>query len=431
MEYHLPELGEGVYEAELTEWKVQPGDSVAHGQALGEVLTDKATMELPSPFSGTIERLMAAVGDTLKVGQPILAYQTREGEDQASSAEGGAHGPETAPIGPETAPIAESPKKAREASGAPRRGEPPAAPSVRRMARSLHVDLAAIPGSGPGGRVLIEDVARHARRSRPASQAPAAATVHKVTPELEPAGEATESFGRPGDRIKLAGVRRKIADQMSLASRTIPHYSYVDECDVTDLVRLRESLKHPLSSQGVRLTFVPFFLKAAAGALREVPLVNSSLDEEQGEIRLHEDCHLGLAVATPSGLIVPVIKSADRLTILELAQEVDRVATSARKGRIGIEDLRGATFTVTSIGNIGGLISTPIINPPQTAIMGIGRIVRRPVYRADGALVPADCVYLSFSFDHRVIDGAIGAAFGNAVKRRLENAAAMLLSPGV
>jgi pyruvate dehydrogenase E2 component (dihydrolipoamide acetyltransferase)/2-oxoisovalerate dehydrogenase E2 component (dihydrolipoyl transacylase) len=225
----------------------------------------------------------------------------------------------------------------------------------------------------------------------------------------------------------MAGVRRKIAEQMSLAKQTIPHYSYIDECDVTALVQLRDSLKASLTNRGVRLTYLPFFLKAAAAALVEIPIVNSSLDDKAGEIVLHADYHLGIAVATDAGLIVPVVRQVDRLDIVAIAREVERLSEAARNGRIKREELQGATFAVTSIGNVGGLMATPIINPPQTAIMGVGRIVKRPVYDAAGQLRPADMVYLSFSFDHRVIDGAIGAAFGNAVKRRLENPAELML----
>jgi len=281
------------------------------------------------------------------------------------------------------------------------------------MARKLGIDLAGIDGSGPQGRILVEDLTRHLPsgvRERPAE---------RDTPRFD--------YGTPGTRIKLAGVRRKIADHMVAAKRTIPHYSYVEECDVSELVRLRDGLRQAYERKGVHLTYLPFLIKAVVGALKDVPLVNASLDESAGEIVLHDKCHIGIAAATPAGLIVPVVRDADQKDMLELAREVDRLSAEARAGKTRLEDLRGGTFTITSIGNIGGLFATPIINHPEVGILGVGRIVKRPVFDDKGQVRPADMVYLSFSFDHRVLDGAIGAAFGNAVLRRLQNPVAMLV----
>jgi pyruvate dehydrogenase E2 component (dihydrolipoamide acetyltransferase)/2-oxoisovalerate dehydrogenase E2 component (dihydrolipoyl transacylase) len=214
---------------------------------------------------------------------------------------------------------------------------------------------------------------------------------------------------------------------MVLSKRTIAHYSYVDECDVTELVRLRESLRDRFAREGIKLTYLAFFVKAAVAALKEVPLVNASLDDSAGEIVLHDRYHIGVAVATPGGLIVPVVRDADRKSLVEIAREIERLSSEARAGKARLEDLRGSTFSVTSVGNIGGLISTPVINYPEVAILGVGKVVRRPVYDTSGALRPADLVYLSFSFDHRVLDGAMGAVFGNAVIRQLQNPAILLL----
>jgi pyruvate dehydrogenase E2 component (dihydrolipoamide acetyltransferase)/2-oxoisovalerate dehydrogenase E2 component (dihydrolipoyl transacylase) len=229
--------------------------------------------------------------------------------------------------------------------------------------------------------------------------------------------------------MKLQGLRRKIAEHLVDAKKRIPHYSYVDECDVTDLVRLRHGMREACARNGIKLTYLPFFVKAVAAALKDVPLVNSSLDEEAGEIVLHDKYHVGIAVATPGGLIVPVVRDADQKDLFTVAAEVERLGTEGKAGRARREELRGSTFTVTSIGGVGGLISTPIINHPEVGIMGVGKVIRRPVYDDHGRLKPADLVYLSFSFDHRVVDGAVGAAFGNAVKRQLEHAAALLVPP--
>jgi pyruvate dehydrogenase E2 component (dihydrolipoamide acetyltransferase)/2-oxoisovalerate dehydrogenase E2 component (dihydrolipoyl transacylase) len=407
MDFHLPELGEGVYEAELVAWLVKVGDTVKRGQNLMEVLTDKATMEVPAPFAGTITALNAQPGQQVKVGDAVLTY-TPAGQE------------EPAPAAPrEAAPAALAAAAGADGSngpvraGAPRAALVKAAPSVRYLARKLGIDLARVHGSGPEGRILVEDLSSQVR----AAMAPAAAA-----PRPEPA-----DYGTPGTRVKLQGLRRRIAERMVQSKSTIPHYSYVDECDVTELVRLRDALREAYAAAGVKLTYLAFFVKAVARALKEVPIVNASLDEQAGEIVLHDRYHVGVAVATPAGLLVPVVRDADRKDLGAVALEVERLSAEARAGRSRREDLQGGTFTVTSVGNIGGLISTPIINPPEVGIMGVGRVVKRPIFDAAGNVRPADLVYLSFSFDHRVLDGAVGAAFGNAVLRRLQNPALLLL----
>lgn len=405
MEFRLPEIGEGVYEAELVRWLVKPGETVKRGQPLVELLTDKATMEVPAPFAGTIGALQAQEGQQIKVGQPLLTYSDGKQPE-----------PEPVPrtIEPAPRPSRTSNEPTNGTSSAPiARPLVMAAPSVRLMARKLGIDLARIRGSGPGGRILIGDVA-------------ADLTIRQGQPK-KPAEEQQFDFGKPGTRIKLQGLRRKIAEHMSLSKRTIPHYSYVDECEVTELVRLRESLREAYAQAGVRLTYLAFFVKAAVAALSEVPIVNSSLDEAGGEIILHDRYHIGVAVATPGGLLVPVLHDADRMDLGQIAREIERLSAEARAGKARREDLRGSTFTITSIGNVGGLISTPVINHPEVAILGVGKVVKRPVYDAAGNLRPADLIYLSFSFDHRVLDGAVGAAFGNALAGRLRNPALLLL----
>jgi pyruvate dehydrogenase E2 component (dihydrolipoamide acetyltransferase)/2-oxoisovalerate dehydrogenase E2 component (dihydrolipoyl transacylase) len=284
---------------------------------------------------------------------------------------------------------------------------------VRHLARKLGIDLSRIRGSGPAGRILLEDLAPNINRDG--------------APAKQRSSEPPVEFGKPGTRMKLAGVRRRIAEHLTEAKKRIPDYSYVDECDVTELVRLRNSMRDACARNGIKLTYLPFFVKAVAEALKEIPLVNSSLDEEAGEIVLHDKYHIGIAVATPGGLIVPVIRDADKKDLFQVAAEADRLGSEGKSGRARRDDLRGSTFTVTSTGGIGGLISTPIINHPEVGIMGVGKVIRRPVYDEHGQIRPADLVYLSFSFDHRVLDGAIGAAFGNAVRRQLEHPAALLV----
>ncbi len=408
MDFKLPELGEGVYEAELIAWQVKVGDAVKRSQTLMEVMTDKASMEVPAPFAGTITALKAEPGQQIKVGEVVLSYTPAGATEPASAEKNGPDGPAHSPAATVIAAIkAESPPRSS--------GTVKAAPSVRYMARKLGIDLSGVRGTGPDGRILIGDLTD---RITPQTVAPAA-------PKPQPAERP--DYGRRGTRIKMQGLRRKVAEHMVLAKRTIPHYSYVDECEVTDLVRLREGLKPRFARDEVRLTYLPFLVKAAVAGLKAVPLANSSLDEEGGEIVLHDRYHVGVAVAAPGGLIVPVVKDADRKSVPEIAREIERLSAEARTGKIRLEDLKGGTFSVTSIGNIGGLISTPIINHPQVGIMGVGKIVRRPVYDDAGNLRPADVVYLSFSFDHRVVDGAVAVAFGNAVIEALRNPYAMLL----
>jgi pyruvate dehydrogenase E2 component (dihydrolipoamide acetyltransferase)/2-oxoisovalerate dehydrogenase E2 component (dihydrolipoyl transacylase) len=283
------------------------------------------------------------------------------------------------------------------------------------MARKLGIDLGRVHGSGPDGRVLLDDLTRYLKVGGAGERAAA------------PPAEPRPDFGTPGTRLQLQGLRRKIAEHMVRSKHTAPHYTYVDECDVTDLVRLREALREPAARLGVRLTYLAFFVKAVTAALKEVPIVNAALDEAAGEIALYDHYHIGVAVATPAGLIVPVVHDADQKDLFQIAREVEHLSASARAGKVRLEDLRGGTFTITSVGNVGGLISTPIINYPEVAILGIGKIVKRPVYDAAANIRPADVLYLSFSFDHRVVDGAVGAAFGNAVLRRLQSPAAMLV----
>jgi pyruvate dehydrogenase E2 component (dihydrolipoamide acetyltransferase)/2-oxoisovalerate dehydrogenase E2 component (dihydrolipoyl transacylase) len=409
MDFKLPELGEGVYEAELVSWLVQPGQTVKRGQPLMEVLTDKATMEVPSPFAGNISGLHAETGQVLKVGQLVLTYVAAGDSTLAPGREQVAAAVSSAPMNS----AASGNRKNGNAATSVRSGQTvKAAPSVRFVARKLGVDLGTVRGSGPGGRILIEDVTALLRT------APADA---KQRPEQM-------DYGTPGTRVKLQGLRRKIAERMVQSKQTIPHYSYVDECDATELVTLRASLKEPYVQAGVKLTYLAFIVKAVAAALREVPLVNASLDEAGGEIILHDHYHIGVAVATPAGLIVPVVHDADKKDLSQIARDIERLSSDARAHKTRLDDLRGGTFTVTSIGNIGGLFSAPIINPPEVGILGVGKIVKRPVFDAAGNVKAADLVFLSFSFDHRVVDGAVGAAFGNAVLRRLQNPALLLLA---
>ena len=417
MEFKLPELGEGVYEAEMTRWLVGVGDSVTPSQGLLEVLTDKATMEVPAPFSGVIQSLKVQPGAQLKIGEVILSYDPLGSAAPVAVKPSTSNGESATP-----APVVATP------SNGPVDPAIKAAPAVRQMARKLRIDLATVRGTGPGGRILVGDVESAAGRAEPRQR-----PVSEQTPASGPTRTrvltdgGSPEYGAPGTRIKLQGVRRKIAEHMVRATTTIPHYTYVDECDVSELVRVRAGLREPFAAKGVKLTYLTFIAKAVARALGEVPMVNATFDDKAEEIILADKADLGIAVATPAGLIVPVVRDVANRSLLEVAREMQRLGDEARAGKTRLDDLKGGGFTITSIGNIGGLFATPIIHQPQVGILGIGKIVRRPVFDAQDRVVPADMMYLSFSFDHRVLDGAVGAAFGNSVGKWLRKPLELLL----
>lgn len=448
---------------ELVRWQVRPGDAVVPGQVLADVMSDKANMEVPAPFHGTITELWATPGTKVRVGQRILSYQpvTAAAEGSTATTEATStsatvpaapaagiagsreHPPITSPSTTATLPSATATLTAPPSrAGTPTNGHspaagsvaatvpaaaaaatsatlPPAAPSVRALARKLGVDLSRIRGSGPHGRILLDDLTPFLVPQTAPSPPPPSASRGTDTSQLD--------FGIAGTRMKLIGMRRKIAEHMVESKRHIPHYSYIDECDLSDVVRLRNQLREPLAQVGVKLTYLAFFVKAVARALQEVPIVNSTFDETAGEVILHDKYHIGIAVAAPQGLMVPVVKDANKKDLVTIAADIERLSNDAKSGKSKIDDLRGSTFTVTSVGGIGGLMSTPIINHPEVGIMGVGKVVKRPMYDAHGNLKPTDIVYLSFSFDHRVVDGAIGAAFGNVVMRYLQAPALLLL----
>lgn len=403
MDFQLPELGEGVYEVEFLTWKVQVGDTVKSGQALMEVMTDKATMEVPAPFAGTITELKVEPNTTLKIGNTILSY------DPAGKAVAVATSPSKAETESTQLTSTDSNHRLRDTLGIK------ASPTVRQMARTLNIDLHEVQGTGPKGRILIEDVSGHVQDNSEPSKP------KKVKrPKFD--------YGQPGETIKLQGMRKAIAEQMVKSKSTIPHYSYIEECDVTELVKLRTALRDHFAGKNQRLTYLPFFLKAISRAMKEIPIINATMDEGKQEVHLHESHNIGVAVASPQGLIVPVIKNVESKSIEELTAAVSNFDEISQTGRVSRASLQGGTFTMTSIGSIGGMFSTPVINHPEVAILGIGKIVRRPMFDEHDNVVPAHLVYLSLSFDHRVVDGAIGAEFTNAIIRHLQQPATLLLA---
>lgn len=391
-ELRLPDIGEGIAEGEIVRWMVTEGAAVKEDDLLVEVLTDKANVEIPSPVDGVLARILASPGRTVKVGEVIALIETAGAAPVPGAPE--KREKKEAPAPP---PGKDEPPPPAAPPGGPA-GEVLATPAVRKLARDLGIDLSKVAGTGPGGRVTEENV-----RAAAEARAPAAA------------GEPAE------ERIPFRGRRRMAAKKMVLSKSTVPHALLVDEADATNLLAMRASLREIGEREGVRITVLPFLIQAVVTALRRHPAMNASLDEERGEIVLKKRYDIGMAVDAEDGLVVPVIRDAGEKTIVELAREVERLAEGARSGKLSISDLSGGTFTVTSIGSIGGLFSYPVINLPEAAILGVHKIVRRPVVR-EGEIVVRDMMYLSLSFDHRLIDGGTATRFLNDVILRIETA---------
>jgi len=422
--FKLPDLGEGVAEGEVVRWLVAEGDTVAEDQPLAEVLTDKATVEIPSPRAGRIVRLGAAEGERVPVGHVLVEIEEAQASPpadhtEAISTEATASG--SAPASPTDTGPSFSPTvrpAAKEAAGLLRAVE--ATPAVRALARELGVDLTQVEGTGPGGRLLPDDVRRAASHTR----APAVTTAVAMEAEVPATGAEPEAPGAApsGDeeRVPLRGLRRRIAEAMTKTHALVPQFTFVAEADVDAVMADRERRKAEAEAQGVKLTFVSYVLRALGPSLRSFPYLNASLDDEKQEIVLKKGIHVAVAVAAPDGLTVPVVRHADSLGLFDLAREVGRLAEQARKNALKPEELSGATFTVTTTGAKGGVLATPLVHHPQVAVLGIHAVTPKPVVR-DGQIVIRRMVNLSLSLDHRVVDGQMGADFLYDLIGRLES----------
>jgi pyruvate dehydrogenase E2 component (dihydrolipoamide acetyltransferase) len=412
----LPDLGEGLVEAEVVRVLVKEGDVIVEDAPLLEVETDKARVEIPSPMSGRVERVHVAPRQTVRVGEVLVTF-----------ADAGAPRVAAAP-----AAVAASPPPPRPASTMPPSDGPvPATPATRRLARELGIDLRTVRGSGRGGRVTDDDV--RAAASRPAGDAAAApppAAPDAARPlarvGLEPPPLPRFEQWGPVERQPLSHLRRTIAERMALSAALVPHVTHFDRADITDLYALVRRNVDRARERGVTLTLTSFLVRAAALALRDHPQFNASLDAAAGELIVKRYHHLGVAVATERGLIVPVLRDVDAKPVLELARELAALAQRVREGKASLDDLRGGTFTITNIGALGGTGAMPIINYPEVAILGVARAREEPVVR-DGAIVARRILPLSLTFDHRVADGADGARFAADIVRRLEHPDELLL----
>jgi len=399
-EFKLPDIGEGVHEGEVVKWFVKAGDPIKENDPMVEVMTDKVTVQIPSPFTGKVLELRAKEGEVVKVGS-VLIVVGEEGETVTTKSAVPTQAAQ--PPYPAAMPVA-IPR--------PPVGIAVAAPAVRRLAKDLGVDLASVRGSGTGGRVTEADV-------RGTRAAPHPAAMAGPAPSTAPVGAE--------ERVPIHGLRKRIFDRMSKSEATSAPFTYVEEIDMTQLVHLRERLKEVGERRNLKLTYLPFFIKAILAALKEFPTLNASVDEEKGELVIKRHVNVGIATATEEGLTVAVVHDAGTKDLWALAKEVERLGQAARDKKLALHEVQGSTFTITSLGKEGGILATPIINWPEVAIVGIHKIEKRPVVR-DDQIVIRDMMYLSCSFDHRVIDGHVGAAFVASVRNYLEHPAMLFVS---
>ena len=385
-EFKLPDIGEGMAEGEIVRWLVKEGDQLTQDQPMVEVMTDKATVEIATPRAGRVLERRFKEGERCPVGQVLIVIDTAGAAATVPAVPSMDRTPGSVPVGSADVLVT---------------------PATRRLARELNVDLTRVKGSGPGGQITAADV-RAATVGSGSDKPP--------EDELTPGPTALSS----GDvRIPFRGVRRMIAEHMVQTQRQVAQFTYVEEIDCTELVELRDKAEARLTGHGIKLSYLPFFVKAAVEALKKHPQLNATLDEPAGEIVQRREYHLGIAAQTPEGLMVPVIRHADRRSLLDLAREVDRLGVAAKNGRVSPRDLGGSTFTITSLGALGGIVATPIVNYPEVAILAIHKIAKRPVV-VDDKIVIRDMMNLSLSVDHRLVDGYDAATFVAEMKASLE-----------
>ncbi len=399
--FKMPDLGEGTVTAEVVEWKVKVGDAVKEDQIIAEVMTDKAAVEIPAPVSGTVVSITGQPGDMVAVGSELIVFETS------------GTAPAAAPAPAAGAPAAAAPKApaqpAAPAAAAAGNARVMASPATRRKAHVAGLDLATVNGTGPGGRISAQDLesaiaGRSGQGARPAARAARSGT----------------------EEIKVIGVRRVIAERMSAAKRNIPHFAYVEEVDVTELESLRQYLNSRQGKGAPSLTYLPFLVAALTRVLEDFPQCNAVHDAERNLIVRHRAVHVGIATQTPDGLKVPVVRHAEARSLADLAAEIRRVSEAARSNKATREELVGSTITVTSLGKLGGIASTPVINAPEVAIIGVNKAVERPVV-AGGAIAVRRIMNVSSSFDHRFVDGFDAAAMIQALKERLEHPATIFI----
>ncbi len=424
----LPEIGEGVTEGELVNWLVKPGDKIEPDQAIAELMTDKATVEVPSPIGGIVKELKFKEGDVITVGSVVVTVDA-----VGAGAEAPAPSSHAAPAAAKSpapgAKLASAQAAAQPASAGANGMEihpPPASskvlatPATRRLAREMGVDINGMAGTGMAGRVTRDDVLS-ARGAGAVSGGPAAYQAPSV-----PRPAFTGQGGALEERVPLKGIRKKIAENLQMAKHIIPHFTLMDEADVTQLVNMREELKAAGEKAGVKVTYMPFVFKALIATVREFPMFNASIDDAAGEIVYKKYFNIGFAADTPQGLLVPIVKGADQKSLLQVAREISELAGKARDGKLALDEMKGATFTVTNIGSVGGTYATPVINHPEVAIFGMYKIQDKPVLK-NGQIGFIKTMNFTVTADHRLIDGAVAARFLKAFIHRIENPGVLML----
>jgi pyruvate dehydrogenase E2 component (dihydrolipoamide acetyltransferase) len=467
-EFKLPDIGEGVTEGEVVGWLVKPGDVVKEDQPMVEIMTDKATVTIAAPKAGTILETTGNVGDVVAVHSVLVVFDLggAPSADAAPKANGSANHEELKnqpkrdtqkDLGPAATAVGDIREELPGMRGASRTAESPAAnastyfnekplatPATRRTARELGIDLKIIPPTGAQGRVTMDDVHAYAKNgssngvggangngatssregatSEPATQRMQVPAIARDAVKIAPPPDMRDGTHGAAleERVPFAGVRRKIAQKMHQSKSTAAHFTFVEECDVSALKALRARMKPQAETLGVKLSFLPFIVKACVSALKKHPILNSALDESTNELVYRKYFHIGIAASTDAGLLVPVVKDADRKSLIDVSKDIERLAKDAKEGKSKASDLSGSTFTITSLGAQGGLFATPIINFPEVAILGVHQIKEKPVVR-NGRIEIGEVMLLSLSFDHRIVDGHVGAAFAYDVIGYLEN----------
>ncbi|TWE08987.1 pyruvate dehydrogenase E2 component (dihydrolipoamide acetyltransferase) [Neobacillus bataviensis] len=428
-QFKMPDIGEGIHEGEIVKWFVKPGDKVQEDDVLCEIQNDKAVVEIPSPVEGTVQEVLVGEGTVATVGQVLVTFDAPgyenlqfKGDDHAEEAPKQAEAPAAAPAQENAAPAAEAPQAVAD----PNR-RVIAMPSVRKYAREKGVEIRLVSGSGENGRVLKTDIDAFLSggATAPAAEvtAPAAEEAKTEAPKAAapiPQGEYPET------REKMSGIRKAIAKAMVNSKHTAPHVTLMDEIDVAKLVAHRKKFKEVAAAKGIKLTFLPYIVKALTSALREFPVLNTSLDDATSEIIHKHYYNIGIAADTEKGLLVPVVKDADRKSVFTISNEINELAGKARDGKLAPNEMKGASCTISNIGSAGGQWFTPVINHPEVAILGVGRIAEKPIVR-NGEIVAAPVLALSLSFDHRMIDGATAQNAMNHIKRLLNDPELLLM----
>jgi pyruvate dehydrogenase E2 component (dihydrolipoamide acetyltransferase) len=410
-EFKLPDVGEGVEEGELVSWLVEVGQEVEQDQAVAEINTDKVQTEIYTPVAGTVKELLAEEGDMLQVNSVFIIFDT--GDEDEGDGESDTEGESEEIASGDGASGAQ--EDGAEESDTGRGKKTRATPAVRRVARELDVDLELVEGSGSDGRVMEGDVRAFAEADGEEAADRAAVGEEDAAPT-----ESADDTRKASERVPLRGIQRSMYTNMARSASTVAHSFGLEEVDVTELVTLRRQMKGVAKEKGARLTYLPFVVKAVVTALKEFPYLNASVDDEEQQVVLHNRYDIGIAVDTPQGLLVPVVRDADEKSILGLTREISALAGRGRDGELGMEDFEGATFTVTNVGSIGGIAAMPVVDHPQVAILGLHRIQRKPMVQGEDEIVVRDMMNMSLSFDHRIIDGAACFNFLARVANLLE-----------